>query len=213
MHNPVPANMPGSQSVEDLPPPAPTTERFVPRSWLEGGRPGSNWPCVIFSQRPDFSLQFASQNIKELTGLDSDDWCGQRDPFWELVHESDAADLRQQFKRAAQSNSPVTNTYRIRHALTGRVAYILEHRQPISNPPGLLLGYEVVWLDVTRQTIAERRLSTAAWKETLAVLTLGMAHDFTNVISGIHSLSESFLAQMDDQHPFHEGLSLIKKSS
>ena len=89
----------------------------------------------------------------------------------------------------------------------------LEHRQPIANPPGLLLGYEVVWLDVTRQTIAERRLSTAAWKETLAVLTLGMAHDFTNVISGIHSLSESFLAQVDGKHPFHEGLSLIKKSS
>jgi nitrogen-specific signal transduction histidine kinase len=77
----------------------------------------------------------------------------------------------------------------------------------------LLLGYEVVWLDVTRQTIAERRLSTAAWKETLAVLTLGMAHDFTNIIAGIHSLSESFLAQMDDNHPFREGLSLVKNNS
>ena len=77
----------------------------------------------------------------------------------------------------------------------------------------LLLGYEVVWLDVTRQTIAEKRLSTAAWKETLAVLTLGMAHDFTNIIAGIHSLSESFLARMDGRHPFHEGLSLVKKNS
>jgi PAS domain S-box-containing protein len=171
------------------------------------------WPCVIFSQRPDFSLQSASQNIKELTGLDAADWCGQRDRFWEVVHESDAADLRQQFKHAVQSNSPVTNTYRIRHALTGHVAYILEHRQPVITPHGLLLGYEVVWLDVTRQTIAERRLSTAAWKETLAVLTLGMAHDFTNIIAGIHSLSESFLAQMDSRHPFHEGLSLVKKNS
>ena len=167
----------------------------------------------MFSQRPDFSLQFASSNIKALTGLDAAEWCGNRDWFWEVVHESDAADLRQQFKRAAQSHSPVTNTYRIRHARTGRVAYILEHRQPIINPDGFLQGYEVVWLDVTRQTIAERRLSTAAWKETLAVLTLGMAHDFTNVIAGIHSLSESFLAQVDGQHPFFEGLSLIKKSS
>jgi len=32
-------------------------------------------------------------------------------------------------------------------------------------------------------------------------------------MAGIHSLSESFLSQMDDQHPFEEGLSLIKKSS
>ncbi len=171
------------------------------------------WPCIILSQRPDFSLQFASPNIKELTGLDADDWCAQRDRFWQVVHESDAADLRQQFKRAVQSNSAVTNTYRVRHARTGRVAYILEHRQPVISPHGLLLGYEVLWLDVTRQTIAEKRLSTAAWKETLAVLTLGMAHDFTNIIAGIHSLSESFLAQVESGHPFHEGLSLVRNNS
>jgi PAS domain S-box-containing protein len=171
------------------------------------------WPCVMFSQRPDFSLQSASQNIKELTGLDAEEWCRQRDRFWDVIHESDAAELHQQFRHAVQSKSSVTSTYRIRHAITGHVAHILEHRQPVITPNGLLIGYEVVWLDVTRQTIAERRLSTAAWKETLAVLTLGMAHDFTNIIAGIHSLSESFLAQMDAQHPFREGLSLVKKNS
>jgi PAS domain S-box-containing protein len=117
------------------------------------------WPCVIFSQRPDFSLQFASPNIKELTGMDATDWSGLRGRFWDLVHESDAAELQQQFKRAAQTGEAVTNTYRIRHVVTGRVAYILEHRQPAISQSGLLLGYEVVWLDVTRQTIAEKRLS------------------------------------------------------
>jgi signal transduction histidine kinase len=171
------------------------------------------WPCVIFSQRPDFSLQFASPNIKELTGMEAADWSSQRGRFWDLVHESDAAELQQQFKRAVQHGAAITNTYRIRHVVTGRVAYILEHRQPAISQSGLLLGYEVVWLDVTRQTIAEKRLSTAAWKETLAVLTLGMAHDFTNIIAGIHSLSESFLSTLESVHPFFEGLTLIKKSS
>jgi signal transduction histidine kinase len=171
------------------------------------------WPCVVFSQRPDFSVQFASPNIEELTGVSPEDWAARPQRFWELVHEADAAELEQKCQRAAQSGKAVTNTYRIRHAQTGRVAYILEGRQPAVSQNGLLLGYEVVWLYVTRQTIAERRLSTAAWKETLAVLTLGMAHDFTNIIAGVHSLSESFLEQTTPQHPFHEGLSLIKKSS
>ena len=93
------------------------------------------------------------------------------------------------------------------------MAYILEHRHPTVSQNGLLLGYEVVWLDVTRQTIAEKRLSTAAWKETLAVLTLGMAHDFRNIMAGIHSLSESYLSQVEESHPFQEGLSLIQKNS
>jgi signal transduction histidine kinase len=171
------------------------------------------WPCVVFSQRPDFSVQFASANIEQLTGLSPENWESRPGHFWQLVHDADAASLEQQCRRAAQTGKGVTNTYRIRHALTGRVAYILEGRQPTMSQTGLLLGYEVVWLDVTRQTIAERRLSAAAWKETLAVLTLGMAHDFTNIIAGIHSLSETYLEQTTPGHPFRDGLALIKKSS
>jgi signal transduction histidine kinase len=171
------------------------------------------WPCVVFSQRPDFGLQFASQNIQELTGISAADWSAQPRRFWELVHEQDAVELRQQFKRAVELRTSVTNTYRIRHALTGRVTYILEQREPIISQNKLLLGYEVVWLDVTRQTVAEKRLSSAAWKETLAILTLGMAHDFRNIMAGIHSLSESYLLQMEGGHPFKEGLNLIQKNS
>jgi signal transduction histidine kinase len=89
----------------------------------------------------------------------------------------------------------------------------MEHRQPHVSRGGLLLGYEGVWLDVTRQTIAERRLSSAAWKETLSVLTMGLAHDFGNVMAGIHALSESFLDQVGDGHEFNEGLTLIKKNA
>ena len=211
MLNSIEVNPPGAQGTTDRFATPTPTNGMVPRSSLDDLT--RRWPGVIFSQRSDFGLQYASPNIKELTGLDATEWCGSHIHFWEVVHESDAAGLRQQFRRAASASDPIANTYRIRHALTGRVAYISEHRQPVISPEGHLLGYEVVWLDVTRQTIAERRLSTAAWKETLAVLTLGMAHDFTNVIAGIHSLSESFLAQVDAQHPFFEGLSLIKKSS
>ena len=171
------------------------------------------WPCVIFSQRPDFSMQFVSPNIAALTGISAADWTSQPGRFWQLVHELDAGELQQQFKRSVQTGREVTSTYRIRHAQTGRVAYVLEQRQPTVSQNGLLLGYEAVWLDVTRQTIAEKRLSTAAWKETLAVLTLGMAHDFRNIMAGIHSLSESYLSQVTETHPFQEGLGLIKKSS
>ncbi len=171
------------------------------------------WPCVIFSQRPDFTLQFASPNIEQWTGVPVARWSSQSQLFWQLVHESDAVELRQQFNRAAQTGADITNTFRIKHAVTGQVAYVLEHRHPTISQNGLLLGYEVIWLNVTRQTIAEKRLSTAAWKETLAVLTLGMAHDIKNVMAGIHSLSESYVSQVNEGHPFREGLSLIKKNS
>lgn len=172
-----------------------------------------HWPGVIFSQRPDFSFSFISDGIKALTGVNPEDWRNSPQRFWTVVHEADAEELQQQFRSFSISNPRITTTYRIRHAETGRIAYIFEQRQALYSHNGLLLGYEGVWLDVTRQTIAEKRLSSAAWKETLAVLTMGLAHDFSNIMSGIMSLSEAFQAQVESNHPFQEGLALIKRNS
>ncbi|MBC8001459.1 MAG: PAS domain-containing protein [Opitutaceae bacterium] len=171
-----------------------------------------HWPGVIFSQRPDFTFDFVSPQIESLTGVSVAEWQSQPQRFWQVVHEIEAEELQQQFKRAVRQGVAITNTVRLRHVVTGRISYVLEHRKPVISG-GLLLGYEGVWLDVTRQTIAEKRLSAASWKETLAVLTMGLAHDFGNIMAGIHSLSESFLDQVEAGHPFAEGLGLIKKNS
>lgn len=171
------------------------------------------WPGVMFSQRPDFSFSFVSTPIINLTGVAAGDWNLQPQRFWQVIHEADADDLQQHYRGFSTGNRRQVATFRIRHAQTGRISYILEHREALYSGNGLLLGYEGVWLDVTRQIIAEKRLSTAAWKETLAVLTMGLAHDFSNIMAGILALSEAFQAQVEREHPFQEGLALIKRNS
>ncbi len=171
------------------------------------------WPGVIFSQRADFTFRFVSPKIEELTGIPIEDWKRKPHLFWQAIHEGDAEELRQQFRHARQPNEPITSTYRLRHTQNGRISYVMEHRQAMVSRGGLVLGYEGVWLDVTRQRIAEKRLSSAAWKEALSVLTMGLAHDFSNVMAGIHALSETFLDQVGPRHGFSEGLTLIKSNS
>lgn len=171
------------------------------------------WPGVIFAQRPDLTFESVSASIEELTGVSAAVWGARPSRFWQVVHEADADEVKQQLRRCAREPGGVTTTYRVRHLQSGRVAYILEQRRAVRSEEGLLLAYEGVWLDVTRQTIAEKRLLSAAWKETLGVLTMGLAHDFSNIIAGVHSLSESFLDQIGADHPFHEGLMLIKRNS
>jgi len=173
----------------------------------------SRWPGVIFSQRPDCSFSFISPRIEEFTGVPAKNWLYQPNLFWRVVHEADADQIQKHLKQVVRAANGLTITYRIRHTHTGRVAYILEHRQAILSNTGLLLGYDGFWLDITRQTIAEKRLSSSAWKETLAVLTLGLAHDFSNIMAGILSLSETFRAELGKDHPFYEGLTLIRDNS
>ncbi|HYE33690.1 MAG TPA: ATP-binding protein [Methylomirabilota bacterium] len=173
----------------------------------------NKWPGVIFSQRADFTFSFASERVEKWTGVTLENLSRSPDLFWQIVHEDDAQHLRQEIQSAAQRKEGFVTTYRVRHLLTGRVTYILEHRDPIFSANGLILGYEGVWLDVSRQTIAEKRLQNAAWKETLAVITMGLAHDFSNMMAGIHSLAETFQAQLTAAHPHHEVFALIRKNS
>ena len=88
----------------------------------------------MFSQRPDFGVQFASPNIEELTGISPGDWAARPQLFWQLVHEADAAELQQQFKHAAQTGQAVTNTYRIRHA-ADRARGLHSGRPPAGHQP------------------------------------------------------------------------------
>jgi signal transduction histidine kinase len=171
------------------------------------------WPGVIFSQRADFSVRYASPRIAELTGVPEAEWPHAPQRFWQVVHEADAEEVRRQCRAAVKTSGGVSTTYRVRNVHTSQIAYVLEHREAVTSKSGLVLGYECLWLDITRQTIAEKRLSSAAWKDTLATLTMGLAHDFGNIMSGILSLSELFLSQTQPDHPFHEGLGLIKQQS
>ncbi|MBI5800608.1 MAG: hypothetical protein HZA92_07760 [Verrucomicrobia bacterium] len=173
----------------------------------------THWPGVVFSQRADFSFSFVSPLIEQLTGISAEEWQRLPTRFWDVVHEGDAEELRQQARQAARTLRSAASTYRVRNLATRQIHYILEHRQAVATEGGLLLGYEGVWLDVTRQTLAEKRLSGAAWKETLSTITMGMAHDFSNVMAGIYSLSETFAAQLEEAHPFREGLQLIQKNA
>ncbi len=172
-----------------------------------------HWPGVIFSQRADFSFSFVSPKIQELTGVSVAEWQHAPSRFWDVVHEGDAEELRLNARQSARTLRSAASTYRVRNLATRQIYYILEHRQAVATDSGLLLGYEGVWLDVTRQTLAEKRLSSAAWKETLSTLTMGMAHDFSNVLAGIHSLSEHFCSQLEPAHPFHEGMGLIQRNA
>jgi signal transduction histidine kinase len=172
-----------------------------------------HWPGVLFRQRPDLTFEFASAPLEDWTGEPLAKWHEKTGLFWDVIHERDAAEFKEQLQLAGQRPEGIASHFRLRHVNTGRVIYVSEFRYARRDATGQLIGYEGYWTDVTRQTLAERRLAAAAWKETLGLVTLGLAHDFNNMLAGILGLSESFLSQVRPEHPFHEGLTLVKRNT
>lgn len=174
----------------------------------------SRWPGIVFTQRPDGSFYYISPKIEELTGVGAAEWEQKPGLMWSVIHEADLPGMREHFRAAAAAAPlPLTRNLRLRHAKTGKVVYVQEHRQAVKTKSGLLLGFEGVWIDITRLTLVEKRLNTAVWKETLSALTSGLVHDFRNMMTAVISMSELFLQQIEPDHPFYSGLSVIRSNA
>lgn len=191
----------------------PPAEARLQRAESQLARLVQTWPGVLFTQRADFSFVALQGKIEEITGVSPTIWLAPQGSFWDVVHEADVEELKRQCHKAARTPGVVTSNFRVRHAATGKVSYILEHREAMLDASGEILGYEGVWLDLTRQTVAEKRLAATAWKETLALLTMGLAHDFNNLMAGILSFSELLLAKAEPEAPQVRSLTMIKDSS
>jgi len=172
-----------------------------------------HFPGIFFSQRPDLSFSFIGPNFESTIGQPSGPLNKNGNYFLDLIHEQDREYYLDEIDSHSKSSKTFSFNFRIRHPAAEHILYLLEVRTPQLSPAGLLLGYEGVWLDITRQAIAESRLTSTTWKESLATLTSGLVHDFSNIMAGIYSLSELYHESMDQDHPWYQGMSQIKKNS
>jgi len=172
-----------------------------------------HWPGVLFRQAPDQRFQFVSDRIEEWTGHPAEAWLKEPELFLRSVHEEDADRIREHLARPASATAELRAQFRFRHAETGRVTHVGEFRRVVCGPKGRVKLHEGFWQDESRLARAERRLEAVAWKEILSRITPGFAHDFNNVIAGVHGLSETFLSQLEPEHPFRESLALVKKKT
>lgn len=170
------------------------------------------WPGIIFTQRINMTFREISPVVQQLTGFSPSELDKKPGAFWELIHESDHEEIKKNLAGVRNNPQGVNTIFRIKNRKTGKISYIQEHRIAV-NRGGLLVSFHGVWVDITRQMIAEKRLMGSAWKETLAVLTMGLAHDFRNTMAGIASLSDTLIGELDDSDPNMEYLTDISKNS
>lgn len=172
-----------------------------------------NFPGIFFSQRPDFSFSYLGPGLSDKLEMNTRPLMRNGSQFLDLILKADRAGFLKDIEQSSIRSESFSINYRLKSPVTGSVVYIMDVRTPRLSPGGLLLGYEGVLIDITRQSIAEARLSRSAWKENLATITSGLIHDFSNVMAGIFSLSELYCSSLDKEHPWQRGMHQIMESS
>jgi len=172
-----------------------------------------HFPGTIFQQRADLSFAEIGGNIPADWGLNAAQLARSPNAFLDLIFEADREFYLKETTCATERGEAFTLHYRLQLPDSTRIVHLMDVRTPRRSPQGILLGFEGVWLDITRQAIAEKRLTSAGWKENLALLTSGLLHDFRNTMTGISTLSEVYCRTMEDDHPWHEGMTMIRQSA
>ena len=159
------------------------------------------------------TFSYLSKGIKVVFPLDHHELSRNGGLFLEKILEQDREHFEHEIKRYASSNETFSFTYRIVSSPNDRIIYMLDIRTPIITATNKLIGYDGVLIDITRQAIAEHRLSNSVWREGLTTITNGLVHDFSNLMAGIYSISELYHGMITRDDPMANGLSQIKKSA
>jgi len=173
----------------------------------------NNFPGIFFSQRLDLSFSYLSDGIRKLYPEDYKSLNLNGSIYLDKIVEQDREYFQSEISRNSKSTSTFTIKYRLRLDQSMQIIYVMDIRTPIKTSKGKLLGFDGVLLDVTRQAIAEHRLSNSVWREGLTTLTNGLVHDFSNLMAGIFSISELYHGMMEKDDPMKNGIGQIKKSS
>ncbi|MBN1404054.1 MAG: hypothetical protein JW942_06265 [Opitutales bacterium] len=203
-------------SLQDIPTNAATVGQLFLRLRTAESRLNNylhNFPGIFFSQRPDFSFSYIGPGLSDKLEMNTRPLLRNGSQFLDLILKADRAGFLKDIEQSSIRSESFSLNYRIKSPTTGSIVYIMDVRTPRLSPGGLLLGYEGVMIDVTRQSIAEARLSRSAWKENLATITSGLIHDFSNVMAGIFSLSELYCSSLEKEHPWQRGMYQIMESS
>ena len=140
----------------------------------------SNFPGIFFTQRPDMTFSYQSCGGKRIFPTEHSELARNGGLFLSKIFEKDREHFHKELNTNGKNPETFSFTYRISIPPSGQIIYLLDVRTPIITASKKLLGYDGVFVDITRQAIAEHRLSNSVWREGLATLTNGLVHDFSN---------------------------------
>lgn len=170
-------------------------------------------PGAHFKQDPQCRFTLINSDLEELMGGQSVRDLAAGSEWLDWIHPSDRAEVSANLARCHEANLPTSCRFRLLLPDGDRVLHLMELRIPVRGIDGRLGGFEGLWLDLTREELAQEQLQHSAWKDSLAQISGSLSHDFNNLLAGLVSLSELLLMDLEESDELYQTASLIKSTT
>ncbi len=170
-------------------------------------------PGAHFTQERNFKFTIMNDALEKLLGYEVIDSLRSGAEWRDWVHPSDIDEMDKNLELCRKGCVPIASRFRLLMPNDDRILYLMELRVPVRGMDGKLWGYEGIWLDLTRESIAERRLQQASWKESLSEISGSLSHDFNNVLGGICGLSDLVFETLSPDNKDYDSIKVIRDKS
>jgi PAS domain S-box-containing protein len=179
-------------------------QRFT--AGLLSNLPGMAYRCA---NDPQWTLEFASEGAKELTGYAPDALVGPGAvAYADMIHPADREWVWGEVQAAVQQGRSFELSYRI-IAADGSEKWVWEQGRAVRDGEGKPSAVEGFVTDTTRQKALEEQLRQAQKMDAVGRLAGGIAHDFNNLLTAIKGTASLMLLDLAPGDPLREDAEAI----
>ncbi len=132
---------------------------------------------------------YVSPKVEELTGYTPEEFYSDTRIGWRLTRAEDHRGGLSAFRNAAKGETTTNQGFRLIHK-SGEVKWATGSCFPVFDADGEVSAVEVIVIDITTSKRLEERLRQSQKMEAIGQLGAGVAHNFNNLIQGIHGSLE-----------------------
>jgi PAS domain S-box-containing protein len=144
----------------------------------------------------DQTIIFVNKAAESITGWFQSDVQGKK--FSDVYHLSTIASSENSIPGSNREDNEIINRRSEITSKSGAKLTLYICKAPILDKSDKIIGYVLVFSDITNKEIVEEELFKIRKLESISQLASGLAHDFNNILTGI--ITNLFMAKMGLQH-------------
>ncbi|TVM34690.1 hypothetical protein DQK91_08970 [Oceanidesulfovibrio marinus] len=170
-------------------------------------------PLIVFSIRPDLTLEFINQSVTHFLGYSPEEAMARRNWLGYLIHPEDRRAIRSTLRKAFDEGSPFSVECRLIHR-KGHIVHGIARSitelpcDPDDRANGAGRRVEGVFMDITDRVFLEQALVQSAKLKTLGSISAEVAHEIRNPLMSI----AGFARRLNQKTPAPE-LDIILRES